>query len=288
VTDANAGNDWSSSTVAQGLVAAAGRLEPGDAVAILCRALAEARGPGARAVLALSLDQAAARARPEDVLRAADTLVQTLARNKDQQTQLDLVRGLVALAPYLKPRDAIELLAQATTRATAYGWLRGALRRAAVRLRPGEALQAADNLMRTMAATDPDNQYGLADDLPAILSGFDRSDSWGRLNAIATAVGLPAGDPRCLLTAPAFLGTTLEPPPRLSMQELVDLLGRLPCVGPSRRAILDHLGSRYQRRFADQWDFVRFAQEQGLGLDFTRPAKRSQPPANAAAPEDDT
>jgi hypothetical protein len=45
-------------------------------------------------------------------------------------------------------------------------------------------------------------------------------------------------------------------------------------VGAARRAVLDQLGNRYHRTFADQWEFVRYAREQRLGLDFTTPPKR--------------
>jgi len=41
--------------------------------------------------------------------------------------------------------------------------------------------------------------------------------------------------------------------------------------------VLDHLGNRYGRRFVNHWAFVRFAQEQGLELDFTTPPKRPDP-----------
>ena len=41
-----------------------------------------------------------------------------------------------------------------------------------------------------------------------------------------------------------------------------------------RRVILNQLGNRYGRRFDTHWDFVRYAQEQGLDLDFTTPPKR--------------
>jgi hypothetical protein len=41
--------------------------------------------------------------------------------------------------------------------------------------------------------------------------------------------------------------------------------------------VLDALGTRYQRRFADHWEFVRFAEEQKLGLDFTSPPQRPEP-----------
>ena len=58
----------------------------------------------------------------------------------------------------------------------------------------------------------------------------------------------------------------------------VELLKDPLCVGPARRVILDQLEHRYQRKFADQWAFVRFAQEQQLGLDFTSPPKEFASP----------
>ena len=46
---------------------------------------------------------------------------------------------------------------------------------------------------------------------------------------------------------------------------------------PGASVVLDHLGNRYGRRFDNHWAFVRFAREQGLGLDFTTPPKRPDP-----------
>jgi hypothetical protein len=66
-----------------------------------------------------------------------------------------------------------------------------------------------------------------------------------------------------------------EPGPcRLTTQDLVELLKMPTCVGEVRRIILDQLGHRYSRRFDTHWDFVRYAQEQGLNLDFTTPPQR--------------
>jgi hypothetical protein len=73
----------------------------------------------------------------------------------------------------------------------------------------------------------------------------------------------------------AALAPALEPPPcRLSTPDLVELLKQPTCVGPARCVILDQLQNRYGRPFADQWAFVRFAQQQNFGLDFTSPPKR--------------
>jgi len=40
------------------------------------------------------------------------------------------------------------------------------------------------------------------------------------------------------------------------------------------RFLFRDLGNRLGRRFDTHWDFVRYAQEQGLDLDFTTPPKR--------------
>jgi hypothetical protein len=60
---------------------------------------------------------------------------------------------------------------------------------------------------------------------------------------------------------------------QLSVQKQVEVLKDPLCVGEARRVVLDQLGRRYGRHFEDQWDFVRFAEEQKLGLDFTSPAQ---------------
>jgi hypothetical protein len=95
-----------------------------------------------------------------------------------------------------------------------------------------------------------------------------------RSGAVLATVGLLAG--RCPpLATPAILAPALEPLPcRSSTPELVEVLKQPTCIGPARRVILDQLENRYQRKFSDHWAFVRFAQEQNLGLDFTTPPQR--------------
>jgi serine/threonine protein kinase len=70
-------------------------------------------------------------------------------------------------------------------------------------------------------------------------------------------------------------GKTL--PCRLTTQSLVELLKMPTCFGEPRQVVLDHLGNRYGRRFFNHWEFVRYAKEHGLGLDFTTPPKRPDP-----------
>ena len=51
----------------------------------------------------------------------------------------------------------------------------------------------------------------------------------------------------------------------------MDLLKHSLCVGQARRVVLDQLGIHHGRTFSNQWEFVRFAETQKLGLDFTSP-----------------
>jgi hypothetical protein len=44
-----------------------------------------------------------------------------------------------------------------------------------------------------------------------------------------------------------------------------------------RRVLRDQLGNRHHRRFVTHWDFVRYAEDNGLHLDFTTPPQRSDP-----------
>ena len=56
------------------------------------------------------------------------------------------------------------------------------------------------------------------------------------------------------------------------------VLGLLTPATPVRgRPVLDQLEHRYRRSFASQWDFVRFGQEQNLGIDLG--SVRESPPA---------
>jgi hypothetical protein len=106
----------------------------------------------------------------------------------------------------------------------------------------------------------------------SVLLGDDQRPK--RARALAGTIGF-LHESQGVLGAPALLSPALEPlPRRFSDQHLVELLKQPLCVGPARRAILDLLESRHGRTFADQWEFVRFAQQQELGLDFTSPPRR--------------
>ena len=67
-------------------------------------------------------------------------------------------------------------------------------------------------------------------------------------------------------------------PCRLPTQALVDLLKMPTCFGMLRQVVLEDLGNRYGRTFANHGEFIRYAQEHGLDLDFTTPPKRPARP----------
>ena len=103
----------------------------------------------------------------------------------------------------------------------------------------------------------------------------------GALSSVVSSLGTD-GHP---LTAVSFLLPASEPLPcRLSDQQLVELLKMPTCVGAARRVVLDHLGIRYRRTFADVWEFVRFAKEQRLDLDLTSPPQHPEETTAAVKP----
>ena len=140
-----------------------------------------------------------------------------------------------------------------------------------------EPQEAATILMQAMAkTTGPDALNRLARGLVATLTASGRTvpvRSAGLVGSVATSDRQP-------LLAPAALAFALEPPPcRFSTQQLVELLKHPFCADQARRVVLEQLENRYRRPFANHWEFVRYAQEQRLGLDFTTPPRRPEPPA---------
>jgi hypothetical protein len=164
------------------------------------------------------------------------------SNQEDSSVGYDLAKSLLALSARLEPKDAARV-----------------------------AAKAAAILTQTMAeANGVDLQY-LRQGLSEVL-GNDQRDH--RALAVSMGIGcLPEskGFPGAVL----LLHSTTEPfPRRLSDQDLVELLKDPLCVRHARRAVLDQLGLQHRRAFANQWEFVRFAEEQRLGLDFISPPKR--------------
>ena len=201
-----------------------------------------------------------------------------MAKTNDPNALQYLARGLSALAARLEPGEAARVSAAAAATLTqamaktndpnALQLLSVGLSALAGRMQPKEA---ATTLTLAMSRTDGIRLSSMALAFPDVLGDGRRLE---RVRALARTVGC-LSESKGLPGALALLEPAAEPfPRRLSDQELVDLLKGPLCVGPARRAVLDHLECRYGRAFADQWDFVRFAEERKLGLDFTRPPQR--------------
>jgi hypothetical protein len=156
----------------------------------------------------------------------------------------------------------------------------------AARMGPKEAAvvcgQAAATLGQAMTRTTvPRELDPLAWGLSAVLLREDPGRNTLRRYGVIGAIGTLTS-PGALLSAPGLLQPALEPqPPPLPAQTLVDLLKQPFCVGEVRQLVLGQLARHYQRPFADQWDFVRFAQERELGLDLLTPPQRPGPAAPA-------
>src|SRR5205823_6220795 len=107
--------------------------------------------------------------------------------------------------------------------------------------------------------TDVFPLWELAEGLSAVLTGTPPTQPHA---AVLFSVGFAPQGPAALATLP-LLQSSLRPRPcRLSTPELVELLKHPLFVGEARRVVLDRLEDRYGRKFADQWEFVRFATEQ--------------------------
>jgi hypothetical protein len=213
---------------------------PQEAAATLTRAMAQTTNPHTLRNLAQGLSAEAARMGPQE---AAATLTQAMAQMTDPNALPHLAEGLWAVAARMGPKEAARVSAE-----------------------------AAATLTQAMAqTTDPYDHEALTKSLSVLLSNVRGNE---RAVAVAAAVGCLRDGPS-LPSVLLLLRPAVEPlPHRLSDQDLVELLKQPLCVGPARRAVLDQLEYRYQRKFADHWEFVRFARQKNLGLDFTSPPKR--------------
>jgi hypothetical protein len=281
------------SWLAQGLSAVAARLEVKDAAqaaTTLAQVIKDTKDANALGWVARGLSAVAARLEPKDAAaattEAATTLVRAVKDTKNPNALSSLAAGLSAVAPQLEARDAATTLVvavKATKDAKASRSLAQSLSAVAARMEARDAAQAAAILAHVMKNTEApfSDQFLLARSLAALLTAVPPLEIPSRTTAAAAAVAFSAdtGHP---LAALSLLLPAGEPPCRLSTQELVELLKMPPFVSEARRIVLDQLGNRYHRRFADVWEFVRFAGEQNLGLDFTSPPKRPMMPSGDA------
>ncbi len=128
------------------------------------------------------------------------------------------------------------------------------------------------------ASVDPwDGNVDFLRPLSALLSRMAPAEMDLRVQSVVLAVGaLAIPGPPFALPDPQ-LPAAVELPAKLEPQILVNLLKHPFCVGAARRAVLDQLERHYGRPFADQWDFVRFAEAQHPELDLTSPPMRPRP-----------
>jgi hypothetical protein len=286
-----------------GLASAAARMEPTEAVRLLDQAMAEekdGRGPGD---LAASLAAVAVRMEPREAVRLIN---RKLAEEKNKDARLTLARALVRVALRLEPNEARRICAAAarsylpvidqgsdvfarrpatqlvsiliqpldneTTLPIAWTlaqWIVGAPE--LFQVKEGQYQRTYDPV-REMFVEEGDDLSPRSELLEPLLLHATRRQVQRRANALAAAIGLSASAAPLALH---YLQAATEPLPcRLGPQDLVELLKMPSCARDVRRLILDHLGNRFGRRFQTHWDFVRYAHEQRLDLDFTTPPKR--------------
>jgi hypothetical protein len=251
-------------------------------------------------LLAEGLSALAARLKPREAAavcgQAAASLCQALSRTTDSNGLLYLAQGLSALTARLGPREAAAVCGQAaaslsraltrTTDPDALGQLAQGVSAVAARLEPRKAAEAAAALC--LARTRTTDPSALEQGLSAVLLRADPSRLKHGGLGVAGAFGR-LSSPESVLAAAALLQPALEPlPPPLPAQTLVDLLKHPFCVGEARRLVLEQLARHSQRPFADQWDFVRFAQQEKPNLDLTTPParpERAPPGAPATLPK---
>lgn len=128
-----------------------------------------------------------------------------------------------------------------------------------------QALQTAEIVLRAMTmapTTDPNLQaVVLPESLIAILTGYTPRKARARSAALlltASPIG-PGPSHTASMTALAF---GLEPPPcRFTTPELLRLLKHPLCTGAALRCVINQLEARYRRPFADQWEFLSWAEQ---------------------------
>jgi hypothetical protein len=182
-----------------------------------------------------------------DAAAAAHVLTQALEKETDALGRLSLAEGLASLFSRMNDVDAIPLVRNVV-------YVICSRRNLHCRDKCTGSLHALTGLDELLSASNPSEVRRRA----------------------ATASGLSATSP---LHSLAALAGAVEPLPyRLSTQDLVELLKMPTCWGEARKVVLKHLGNRYGRPFANHWEFVRFAREHHLDLDFTSPPQRPERP----------
>jgi len=206
-----------------------------------------AGGPLAAGVAALASRMEPVRASAACAAARAAVAAESRASPDPLFDRTDTSRGLCALAPHMEPVSAAGMLLDAA-------------------IAPAN-VDAAKEIFRTFSA---------------VVRGH--TSETRRRGAMATARAAGAFASRNGAPGLPLLHAHFYPQPRpLPPQALVDLLKHPFCVDQARRAVLDALGTTYDRKFADHWEFVRYAQDGGLPLDLLKAPELPQPaaPGNA-------
>jgi len=301
-------------TLAQALAAAAGRMEPaqaaqmcGQAARLLAARLEQETDADACNTLAKALAAVAGRMEPAQAAQMCGRAARLLAARLEQETDADardtLAQALAAAAGRMEPDQAAQvcgsvmrriLIRERSTeprdRDNCYA-IAGIVAMLLPRVDRGTAHLCAHELsMLVFAEADVNNANPLEGNR-GMMGGGDSTNRF--LNTILEdaspeqiarrlpimAIGIVQGSAGLAVpSAITPLPFAAEPfPCRLTTQDLVELLKMPTCFGPARRVVLDHLGNRYGQRFVNHWEFVRFAREKNLELDFTTPPKRPDP-----------
>jgi hypothetical protein len=298
---------WRREYQAEGLAAVAGRWESPEARLLLrqaARTMVQAfdteTNRNAHTHLAHGLVALASHLEHAEAARMLERPARVLAQALDKERDSDSGRALDAVARLLGPAEASKLCAPAIENlrpsiarsrdmarnyffAQKGVWLESVAASLIQTLEPEHAYVLSKKLAQDICASEEANWHpGIPSsaaaigpvNLDAILTDAGQPALSHRAAVVATAVGLAGGRPFAVLpTLPA----ASEPLPcRLSTQDLVELLKMPTCFDEARRVVLKHLGNRYGRTFASHWDFVRYAKEQRLDLDFTTPPKRPE------------
>jgi tRNA A-37 threonylcarbamoyl transferase component Bud32 len=247
--------------LSKGISAVTAQMQPRDAATMLIQAMKETdpQFPTILSELALHLSVVASRMEPQEAAAAAAAAATMLLQNmRDVPAnaysgffEYSLAPGLSAVAYHLEPKPARVAATEA-------------------------AILFAEAMKRENQLFDQPPGRNFPPRLSALLATVPAAEIPSRSASAAAAATLPAGTGD-LLAALALVLPSAEPPPcRLSTQELVDLLKTPPFVDEARRVVLDQLSNRYHRTFADVWEFIHYAEEHHLDLDFTTPPQRPE------------
>jgi len=283
--------------LAQALAAVAGRMDPteaahtcGQAANVLAEALGRETDYIARLSLASALSEVSGRMEPAEAARictqAAKVLADALGRETDTGTRSSLASALSTVLGRLDPAEAARVcggvmrlsVQKGVAMAPAGGsWIDPTLVPGLLRyLDPVRAKALTREVLVGLVSNRNVNELTQNVDPPSwskIMDDTSTAEITRRAGFMAMMIG--QGTSGQFAWAGALAA---EPfPCRLTTQELVDLLKMPTCFGAARRVVLDYLGNRYGRRFVNHWAFVRYAQDQGLDLDFATPPKRPDP-----------